>query len=362
MDLFSPRQAPFVEWIVSKGLLHEPFVFVDVGCQGGEHPRWRFLGDRLQLYAFDALVEVIEELKAAAPGASNRHYFAQALGNVDGSQVIGVPPNRFETSFYGVDSATMERREVPAVRLDTLFDQGVIGAIDFIKLDCEGHEAEVLKGAQTLMSNSELLGVETETNFNISNLHPVSHFHSIYEQIVRHKMLVFDLAHDRVPMPEFMKHVPDLPPTAAFGNSFGRIATCNVLLARNLRLEAAGPGSYGPQSRPMARLEPDKVIKLAIIFELYGLQDWAVDALALYADTVGARLDLDKAATLLTGATIEIAEANRKIAAGLGRLGEALGFYGSASLIVRELGLRLAHHDRDAMDVFVRLLNGKFRS
>jgi hypothetical protein len=35
----------FTQWVVQTGYLHEPFVVIDVGVQGGLHPRWEYLGN-----------------------------------------------------------------------------------------------------------------------------------------------------------------------------------------------------------------------------------------------------------------------------------------------------------------------------
>jgi hypothetical protein len=42
MDLALNEQADFTRWVVSDGLLREPFVLLDVGVQGGENQRWQF--------------------------------------------------------------------------------------------------------------------------------------------------------------------------------------------------------------------------------------------------------------------------------------------------------------------------------
>lgn len=361
MDLYSPKRAPFTEWIVESGTLDAPFVVVDVGCQGGIHERWRFLGDHLALFAFDALDEAIDAVRAMRPSTPHRHLFATALGSSDGTRTIGLRDNRFETSFYGIDPAAMATRNVPVARLDTLFESGAVPPIDVIKLDCEGDEAEVLKGAQGLLARSELLGVEVETNFNNSPLHPLSHFHSVYDQLARHKMLLVDLAHDRVPAPAFVRHLPDLPPSAAMGNTFGRISTCNALLARNARIEAHNPESFGPTVRPIGRLPAAAAIKLAILYELYGLPDMALDTLGVNVDVLAARLDLEKSAELLTQSARSIATQSANLVQPLEHMARALGVSGGPSLLSREIALRLSHLDEEAMKIFEEMLGGNFR-
>jgi hypothetical protein len=66
MDLYHHDQVPFTRWVISEGLLHEPFVVVDVGVQGGEHPRWGLLGEQVRVYGFDAISEAIDRITAAA--------------------------------------------------------------------------------------------------------------------------------------------------------------------------------------------------------------------------------------------------------------------------------------------------------
>ena len=67
MDLHLNYAAPFTRWAVERGLMHQPFVVVDVGVQGGENPRWHVLGDHLVVYGFDAIEEVINDLQRQNP-------------------------------------------------------------------------------------------------------------------------------------------------------------------------------------------------------------------------------------------------------------------------------------------------------
>jgi hypothetical protein len=86
VDLALNHNAKFTRWVVSSGLLTEPFVIIDVGVQGGEHIRWRPLGDYLIVHGFDPIEEVVQELAEANKSRSNRHYHCMAVGNADGEQ------------------------------------------------------------------------------------------------------------------------------------------------------------------------------------------------------------------------------------------------------------------------------------
>jgi hypothetical protein len=62
MDSTQNRNAGFTKWVVSAGLLAEPFVLIDVGVQGGENIRWSPLGDCLVVHGFDPIEEVVQNL------------------------------------------------------------------------------------------------------------------------------------------------------------------------------------------------------------------------------------------------------------------------------------------------------------
>jgi hypothetical protein len=55
MDLAWNRNPEFTKWVVSAGLLAEPFVLIDIGVQGGDNVRWRALGDHLVVHGFDPI-------------------------------------------------------------------------------------------------------------------------------------------------------------------------------------------------------------------------------------------------------------------------------------------------------------------
>src|ERR1700751_3020854 len=98
MDLYHHDDPPFTRWVVEAGLLHEPFVVVDVGVPGGGHPRWSLLGDHVRVYGFDPISEAIERLQREA--RPNRVYRTLALGNEDGEREPYVPANTFGASFF----------------------------------------------------------------------------------------------------------------------------------------------------------------------------------------------------------------------------------------------------------------------
>src|SRR5262245_3500928 len=168
VDLEVNHNAKFTKWVVSRGLLTEPFVLIDIGVQGGEHIRWRPLDDYLIVHGFDPIEEVVQKLAEANKGRSNCHYHYMAVGNVDGEQKFYFNPvNPTASSMYqqatgrfGVETAEQQRM-VPIRRLDSLLAEGIIPIADYIKIDAEGFEKDVLLGAHELLG-AGVLGLQTE--------------------------------------------------------------------------------------------------------------------------------------------------------------------------------------------------------
>jgi len=101
MDLALNHNAKFTNWVVSRGLITEPFVLIDVGVEGGEDVRWHALDDYLIVHGFDPIEEVIQELAEANKRRSNHHYHCMALGNADGEQKFYFNPiNPTASSMY----------------------------------------------------------------------------------------------------------------------------------------------------------------------------------------------------------------------------------------------------------------------
>jgi hypothetical protein len=92
VDLTRNRNSEFTRWVVSAGLLNEPFVLIDVGVQGGENKRRRPLGDCLVVHGFDPIEAAVQQLVEENRGRANRHYHCMALGKSDGEQAFYFNP------------------------------------------------------------------------------------------------------------------------------------------------------------------------------------------------------------------------------------------------------------------------------
>jgi FkbM family methyltransferase len=315
MDLYHHDQPPFTLWVIEDGLLHEPFVVIDVGVQGGEHPRWELLGDQVRVYGFDAISEAIDRIKKVKAGRPHRVYRAMALGNEDGEREFFVPANTFSASFYaerrGAEAGRFGdgargTRMVEIRRLDSLFAMGEIPAADYIKIDCEGFDPEVLRGARTYLAHSNIFCVTVETDFDVSLIYPRTAFSEINDIVVQHRLLLFDLNCVRYSRPSYVaaraKH--PWPPADPMHDTpyldIGQPGTFDFLFCRDFVAEDVHPKKFARMPGAVTSPTVDKLIKSMINFELHGLMDCAVDLADHFRSLLQERLDVDEAIALLT--------------------------------------------------------------
>lgn len=304
MDLYHHPDPLFTNWVVSENLLSGPMVVIDIGVQGGAHPRWQYLGPYAEIHGFDPIAEVIEELQGDAVPAARSRYHNIALGNEDGPRPFFVSANRFGSSFFSSDAAATER-VVTVRRLDSLFNEGIVPAADVIKLDCEGFEPEILKGARQYLVDSDVLSVETETNFRISPVYPRTHFHAVNEILVDHRLLVFDWNYVRAPAGEYAAALAARPWPARNPMCedpplvVGRPTTCNFVFCRDFAAERRNPDHFRRFGLLPRVPSADMIVKSMIFFELHGLMDCAVELAATFRDLLAPRLDVEKAVALL---------------------------------------------------------------
>lgn len=316
MDLYHHDQPSFTRWVIENGLLHEPFVVIDVGVQGGEHPRWQFIQDKARVFGFDAISEAIDRLNTEGP-RPHRVYRTLALGNEDGQREFFVPDNTFSASFYGNKDdptaagsrhgdGTAGSRVVDIRRLDTLFSQGEIPAADYIKMDCEGFEPEVLMGARTYLAHSNVLCASVETGFSISPIYPRTHFVAISDILVQHRLMVFDLNCVRYQRPSYAaaRAKYPWPPADPMHDApyldVGQPGTFDFVFCRDFVAEDLEPEKFFKLPDMAVAPTVDKLIKAMINFELHGLMDCAVDHACHFRSLLERRLDVEHAIRLLT--------------------------------------------------------------
>src|SRR6185437_11739079 len=160
-------------------------------------------------------------------------------------------------------------------KLDTLWARKLLPPADFIKIDCEGYEPEILRGAAKYLAASNLLAADVETNFNISPTLPRSHFSDIAGPLLAQRLLVADLAFG----------------TASSPSELSWPGTCNALFGRHFINERDHQENYAMRS-PEASPSADEILKMIAIFDLYALEGPARALVTQYHNLIEHRIDV----------------------------------------------------------------------
>lgn len=180
---FDPDEAIFSNHVFERNLLDEPIVFVDVGCQKGLSKKWRFLEERLNVYGFDPIAEEIEVLKNNINRLPHKFWVPEqatwieaALGAENGERDFFIPnyntqsasffPEHAETgtnlNFLGDSHKEITRRSVTVRKFDDVMDEFGISHVNYLKIDAEGAETEVLSGALEFLKSGRVSAIELE--------------------------------------------------------------------------------------------------------------------------------------------------------------------------------------------------------
>ena len=155
------------------------------------------------------------------------------------------------------------------VSLDDYVQQSGIRSVDFLKIDTDGHDIEVILGAKEMLRAQEVLGISVESQMH-GAAHPYSNTFANIDRLLREwGFTLFDLdlwRYSRRSLPDkFYYQIPAQTMT-------GQVQWGEAVYFRDL----ARP-DYEQMHGFAAELV--KKIKLACLFELYGLPDCAAQIL-----------------------------------------------------------------------------------
>jgi FkbM family methyltransferase len=153
-------------------------VVFDVGANRGQTLlQFRPFFRNAQLYCFEPDAEAFAYLERVARAVESVSVFNVALGSFDGERTLYCNAASEGNSLLEVshkiaeDTAPgwlrpMAEKLVPVHRLDTFCAEHSIERIDLLKLDTQGYEAEVLRGATRLLNQKAVNLVLAEVQFS----------------------------------------------------------------------------------------------------------------------------------------------------------------------------------------------------
>lgn len=183
------------EWVLANVVgpacrrVESPVVF-DVGANSGDYSLMvRRLVPSAEVYAFEPSVHVYEQLARNVAHAGRVKPFNLGLSDeektvelysytVEGAEasLISSIDRRLPTQVLNVEVSASERVSVQT--LDLFCEEHGVGRIDFLKLDVEGHELAVLRGARRMLSEGRVSMLQFE--FGPANIYSRTYFYDFW--------------------------------------------------------------------------------------------------------------------------------------------------------------------------------------
>lgn len=278
-------------------------MLIDVGASGGIDGFWgECFGASLKAVGFDPLIAEVDRLNKAR-GYGGIRYEAALVGCPEYDALF--PPSLRQNTIASKDNSSFQgtsavraaeamqmnyTKEVfnagaevrltdRLVSLDDYVQQSGIGSVDFVKIDTDGHDIEVILGAEKMLRQREVLGLSVESQMHGAS-HPYSNTFANIDRLLREwGFTLFDLdlwRYSRRSLPDkFYYQIPAQTVT-------GQVQWGEAVYFRDLaRQDYERMHGY---AAPLA-----KKIKLACLFEIYGLPDCAAQILAQLLEQTGDR-------------------------------------------------------------------------
>jgi FkbM family methyltransferase len=155
--------------------LDRDLFLVDVGARWGAHEQWKALTPRAKVLCFEPDQE--EAARLTAQDEPNITYLPIALGATDGSvATLHMTSQPACSSLYApvealyrhypalADIKPTRTVALPLRSLDAVLYEHAIEHVDAIKLDTQGSELDILRGATTTLRTCAMIDIEVEFN------------------------------------------------------------------------------------------------------------------------------------------------------------------------------------------------------
>jgi len=301
---------PLLDYVAEISAANE-FVIVDIGCAGGIDGRWRRLGRRLRAIGFDANAAEITSL-TGREGSANVTYL-NALATIDpnhpfakkkqgqqdcqrnswprtsAKQYVELvhaaqrPAARSEAPASDPERAEPRAGTAPiAVVVPEYLQQNGVTSVDFLKIDVDGKDFDVLNSFDQALSDLAVLGVGVEVNFCGSDCDTDNTFHNMDRFLKARGFELLTLSTRRYSVGALpSRFLGGAGPTLT-----GRILQGDAMYARDL-----ASGLYGDFANS---LSADKLLNLMAIFAIFNLPDCAAELALKFRSTLSSHFDVDK--------------------------------------------------------------------
>ena len=170
-----------LRFTVARTAPHTPFVLFDVGANQGDYLQSALavLSSSVRAFSFEPQPYNIELLRRRFQNDSRVTLMPCALGSVPTTATLHFDYEGDPTASLGGSGGTAHSRSVPVTTIDIVCRDVGVDSIDMLKIDAEGHEMEILLGAQSMLAAGRIAAVQFE--FGEPFVNTPWHFRDFYQ-------------------------------------------------------------------------------------------------------------------------------------------------------------------------------------
>jgi len=249
---------------------NDPFVVVDVGARKGFEKHWDHYGDQIKLLGFEPNEDSFKEC-VRRKSNNQTTYYPYALDRIKSERDFYITAYPSSSGFYRPDlkciskfgmeevNKIIDTIKIKTIDLDSFQRDNQISPIDFIKLDTEGSELDILKGGEKSLI-AEVLGLSIETEFLKTHIgQPL--FSDIDQYLRSIGFQLYDLDLNR-----WSRKV-----LKSIDNSFGQLHFAQSLYLRDAVTELQNLKAVNRNWNEV------RILKMASIMELFNLPDCSIE-------------------------------------------------------------------------------------
>ncbi|MCI5144663.1 MAG: FkbM family methyltransferase [Candidatus Electrothrix sp. AR3] len=155
-------------------LSQNPLVVCDVGARGSASPELAPFYSHIYYHAFDADKKECDRLKSLSHPYHKMDIFPYYIGREDNQRIVFnlykgkgysssyKPAKRFKDVFVGDDFAIEKEIETISCSLNGVYSKETLELPDYLQLDTQGSELDILHGAETIINNTCMVEIEVE--------------------------------------------------------------------------------------------------------------------------------------------------------------------------------------------------------
>ena len=173
-DIANSGELEVIKYVSSKTEDVDTPVLFDVGANTGEYSGCLLnaFGSKCNLYAFEPSATTFKTLEGKLSRRDNMELVNAGLG--DKQETVTLYQDEKGSSFASIypentNEGSRSSEQVTVTTLDTFCQKSNVERIHFLKLDVEGHELAVLKGAKEMLGNKKITFIQFEYGHNMAS-------------------------------------------------------------------------------------------------------------------------------------------------------------------------------------------------